>query len=40
MLGRTPRGVRGLKLIDAGATEVLFGRTPRGVRGLKPGNTD
>ena len=34
--GRTPRGVRGLKLLSIETEETgTQGRTPRGVRGLK-----
>ena len=36
LIGRTPRGVRGLKLLQLTAEKtVCNGRTPRGVRGLK-----
>ena len=33
--GRTPRGVRGLKLKNSQSYNNRNGRTPRGVRGLK-----
>ena len=36
MRRRTPRGVRGLKLVNGGGKEARTNsRTPRGVRGLK-----
>ena len=34
-LGRTPQGVRGLKLLIGGAIGIFGRRTPQGVRGLK-----
>ena len=34
-VGRTPRGVRGLKFYDGMEVITSSGRTPRGVRGLK-----
>ena len=35
-MGRTPCGVRGLKLLECGGFVVGLRRTPCGVRGLKP----
>ena len=35
-VGRTPQGVRGLKLFLEQANMPMLGRTPQGVRGLKP----